>query len=54
MCSNVSLLFVLHFLDVVLLFFLIFYLFIHIHRERGAETQTEGEEGSTQGARRGT
>ena len=34
--------------------FLRFYLFIHRHRERGAETQTEGEAGSTQGARCGT
>ena len=37
-----------------ILFFLRFYLFIHRHTERGAETRTEGEAGSTQGARCGT
>ena len=36
-------------------FFLRFYLFIHeTHRKREAETQAEGEAGSTQGAPCGT
>ena len=38
----------------IIFFFLRFYLFIHErHTQREAETQVEGEAGSTQGARRG-